>query len=63
MKPGTSEPAKETPDTTIRVHPEVYAELRAGKLDAQNAFMGGKLQVEGDLQLAMQVALAAMAPD
>jgi hypothetical protein len=55
--------AKETPDTTIRVHPEVYAELRAGKLDAQNAFMGGKLQVEGDLQLAMQVALAAMAPD
>jgi hypothetical protein len=55
--------AKETPDTTIRVHPEVYAELRAGRLDAQNAFMGGKLQVEGDLQLAMQVALAAMAPD
>jgi hypothetical protein len=55
--------AKAEPDTTIRVHPEVYAELRAGRLDAQNAFMGGKLQVEGDLQLAMQVALAAMAPD
>lgn len=56
-------PAKQQPDTVIRVDPGVYAELRAGKLDAQNAFMGGKLQIEGDLQLAMQVALAAMAPD
>ena len=54
---------KEQPDTEIRIDPEVYADLRAGRLDAQNAFMGGKLQVEGDLQLAMQVALAAMAPD
>lgn len=54
---------KEKPDTEIRIDPEVYADLRAGRLDAQNAFMGGKLQVEGDLQLAMQVALAAMAPD
>ena len=57
------EAGKEKPDTEIRIAPEVYADLRAGRLDAQNAFLGGKLQVEGDLQLAMQVALAAMAPD
>jgi hypothetical protein len=56
-------PRKPAPDTQIRVDPEVYAELRAGRLDAQNAFMGGKLEIEGDMQLAMQVALAAMAPD
>lgn len=56
-------PGKEKADTLIRVEPEVYAELRAGRLDAQNAFMGGKIEIEGDMQLAMQVALAAMAPD
>jgi hypothetical protein len=56
-------PGKEQPDTQIRVDPDVYAELRAGRLDAQNAFMGGKIEIEGDMQLAMQVALAAMAPD
>lgn len=56
-------PVKEPPDTVIRVDPEVYGELRAGRLDAQNAFMTGKIELEGDMQLAMQVALAAMAPD
>jgi SCP-2 sterol transfer family len=59
---GPGEP-KPTADTSIRVEPDVYAELRAGRLDAQNAFMGGRIEVEGDMQLAMQVALAAMAPD
>ncbi len=59
---GEGEP-NDPPDTAIHVDPAVYAELRAGRLDAQNAFMGGQLEVEGDMQLAMQVALAAMAPD
>jgi len=59
---GAGEP-NDPPDTSILVDPAVYAELREGRLDAQNAFMGGKLEIEGDMQLAMQVALAAMAPD
>jgi hypothetical protein len=54
---------KEPPDTEIRVEPEVYADLQAGRLDAQSAFMSGKLELEGDMQLAMQLALAAMSPD
>jgi hypothetical protein len=56
-------PLAEPPSATIRVAPEVYARLRAGELDPQRAFLGGQLQVEGDLQLAMQLALAALSPD
>jgi hypothetical protein len=59
---GPGEP-HEPPDTRIRVAPEIYGELRAGRLDAQHAFVGGKLEIEGDMQLAINVALAAMAPD
>ena len=56
-------PVPETPHTRIRVGPEVYAQLREGRLDAQNAFMGGQLEVSGDLQIAMQLALAALSPE
>ena len=54
-----SEPA----DTTIRVDTAAYRELRAGKLEPQDAFMAGKIQVEGDMQRAMQLALAVLSPD
>lgn len=50
-------------DTTIRVDTEAYRELRAGKLEPQDAFMAGKIQVEGDMQRAMQLALAVLSPD
>lgn len=53
----------EQPDTTIRVDGEVYQDLRSGGLDPQSAFMNQQIQVEGDMQKAMQLALAAIAPD
>ena len=46
-----------------RVERSAYAELRNGQLNPQDAFLTGRIQVEGDLQLAMQLALAAVAPD
>ena len=49
--------------TRIRVDAEVYRDLRSGALDPQSAFMNHQIQVEGDMQAAMQLALAAVSPD
>jgi hypothetical protein len=51
------------PVTTIRVDDAAYRELRAGTLDPQSAFMSQRIVVEGDMRVAMQLALAAIAPD
>lgn len=56
-------PIPETPDTSITVDPDAYGKLRRGELEPQDAFMTGQIAVEGDMQLAMQIALAALAPD
>jgi putative sterol carrier protein len=50
-------------DTTIRVEAQAYRELREGKLEPQQAFLAGKIAVEGDMQRAMQLALAVLSPD
>lgn len=57
------DPFPEEPHTSIRVDAAAYREIRAGKLDAQSAFLTGQIQIEGDVQLAMQLALAAIAAD
>ena len=58
-----SDPVPEQPTTTITLDPEGYRKLRAGEIQAHEAFMSGLIQVEGDMQLAMQLALAALSPD
>jgi len=59
---GAGDPT-EPADTAIRVATEAYRELRAGKLEPQEAFLAGKIAVEGDMQKAMQLALAVLSPD
>jgi len=59
---GTS-PVPDEAKTTIRVDERAYRDLRSGELDPQSAFMSQQILVEGDMQTAMQLALAAIAPD
>lgn len=53
----------EEPTTTIRVEREAYEALKAGELAAQDAFLSGQIELEGDMQLAMQLALAVLSPE
>ena len=56
-------PVPAEPKTRIRVDAEAYRDLRSGVLDPQLAFMNERIVVEGDMQAAMQLALAAVSPD
>jgi hypothetical protein len=51
------------PTTTIAVQRSAYQALKNGELNPQDAFINGSISVEGDMQVAMQIALAALAPD
>jgi hypothetical protein len=48
---------------SITIDEEAYRELRSGATDPQEAFMDGRIAIEGDMQIAMQLALAAVSPD
>ncbi len=56
-------PIPDEPNCTIRIDGSVYDEIRSGALPAQEAFMTGRIEIEGDMQMAMQLALAALSPD
>jgi len=58
-----SEPMPEVPDASLRMDAEVYRRLKEGELQAQEAFFSGAIEIEGDMQLAVTLALAALAPD
>jgi putative sterol carrier protein len=58
-----AEPMSDAPDASLRMDAEVYRRLSEGELQAQEAFFSGAIEIEGDMQLAVTLALAALAPD
>ena len=59
---GIESPEPE-PRTKIRIDEKIYASLRKGALDPQDAFLDGLIEVEGDMEMAIGLALAALSPD
>lgn len=45
----------EIPETIIKMKMSDLKELREGKIDGPNAFMQGKIQIEGDMMFAMKL--------
>jgi putative sterol carrier protein len=54
-KAVVSEGAYASPDITITMVSNDFADMVEGRLDGITAFMGGKLKVKGDMMLAMQL--------
>jgi hypothetical protein len=56
-------PVADEPRCSLSVDREAYDKLRSGEINPQDAFMNQQIALEGDMQMAMQLALAAMTPD
>jgi len=50
-----SEGAADSPNVTVTMASNDFADMVEGRLDSMAAFMGGKLKVKGDTMLAMQL--------
>ncbi|HEB89370.1 MAG TPA: hypothetical protein ENI85_07345 [Deltaproteobacteria bacterium] len=59
---GMERPEPE-PRATIRLDDMVHARLRSGELDPQDAFMDGLIEIRGDMEMAIGLALAALSPE
>jgi hypothetical protein len=58
-----TDPFPEQPTATITIDEDTYHDLRSGELHPQQAFMADRIQVDGDMEMVFQLAIAAMAPD
>jgi putative sterol carrier protein len=52
---GTASNADDAADATIKVDWDDFVKISTGAMDATMAFMQGKLKVEGDMSVAMQL--------
>ena len=52
---GVANNSDEAADATIKVDWEDFKKISTGAMDATMAFMQGKLKVEGDMSVAMQL--------
>ncbi|MDE3032965.1 MAG: SCP2 sterol-binding domain-containing protein [Acidobacteriota bacterium] len=50
-------------DTVLKAKPEAFVAMSTGKLNAQEAFMSGQIQIEGDPLLMQKVAKGFRRPD
>ena len=46
----------------VRLSRETFQDLKTGVTAPQDVFLNGLVEIEGDMQMAMQIALAAVAP-
>jgi len=51
------------PTTTVAIDDETFAKLLSGGLDLQGAFMTGKLNLGGNVEVPMKMAMAIMTPE
>jgi putative sterol carrier protein len=49
--------------TKVAIGDEAFAQLLSGALDLQGAFMGGKLLLDGNVEVPMKMAMAIMTPE
>ena len=54
-KPNTVDNADSVADCTVKVSMTDFLDIAEGKQNAQMMFMMGKLKVEGDMSIAMQL--------
>jgi len=52
---------KEEPDATISIPAEDVDAIQSGELNPQEAFMSGKISIDGDMGLVMQMGTSMMA--
>ncbi len=55
VSPAIVDNSDDVTDCTVKVSMADFMEIAAGKQNAQMAFMMGKLKVEGDMSVAMQL--------
>ena len=54
-KAKTNEGTTDNPTATIKMDADDYKNLTAGKLNPMTAFLTGKIKVDGDVSVAMQL--------